>query len=1689
MDIFKLREAVVGEYADYVNSFVNIYDGRIAGFVGERLAEGELWPDPALQLNPAYDPAETLGELAAQGVIRRETAGFFGHGLRLYRHQREALAAAQRGANYVVSTGTGSGKSLTYLLPIYDAIMRDAPERGSVRAILVYPMNALINSQLKALEEYAAGYGSGKIRFARYTGQTTTRERQDIRDNPPHILLTNYMMLEYMLLRPSDRSLVAQATRDLRFIVMDELHFYRGRQGADVSMLVRRLSHHASSGVQYIGTSATVASEGDRAQRRESISEVAEKLFGATVSPEDIIDETLVRVARAAAPQTGEELRRALESPPPPHTYEAVVNHPLAAWVEENFGLEVEDRRLARHTPQTFGEAATRLAGDSGLDRAVCEAGLRAVLEAGSNVDHPGTGERVFAFRLHQFLTSGGSVYATLEEPPTREFRLEGQRTLDGGRALYPQAFCRECGQDYYLVFRHDDGRLMPRPSLSGYGGDDDGMAGYFALDVDGSLWDGDDAELPDFWFDELRSGPRIKGDFAGHRPEAMSVNADGTRGDGVKGWFQPMPLALCLRCRAVYDRRSGQEFRKLNSLSQTGRSTATTIAVNAGVSGMLAQGVDPGDAKVLSFTDNRQDASLQAGHLNDFVQTAQIRAGLVAALSQQAELRYEEVGDAIFAALALEPADFLATPVDSGPGLARGREAIIRVLQYRALEDLSRGWRIVQPNLEQTGLLRIRYDGLEELADNAANWAGLPRMAGATPELRRRVLTAFLNHLRMQLAIAAPGLTGPGIRQLRQATSNRLREPWAIEENDHLREHALALLPGVAGRPREQALSLGPRSLIARYLRNPRTWGHGEGAVDSAQEGVELVNGIVTALKGHILTAESDRGQERGVRVMANALRWVRGDGRPAGPDPVRTRELHRRQGSGEANRYFANLYSGRGVDLKRMLAREHTGQVSGFDRAEREGQFRSGRLPALFCSPTMELGVDIKELQLVHLRNIPPTPANYAQRSGRAGRGGRPALIAAFAAHGNAHDQHYFRRRNDMIAGAVVPARMELRSQELLKAHIHSIWLAQTGLPLDNSMRETLELEGGDAYPIKADKLAQLRAVAADAVLDAAYDLARRTPDLAEARWYNAEWLQEVVDDSLQEFDAAFNHWRLLYRATLRAAETASQESLSPSASAQRKEAAERRLQQARRELRLLLNEGSYDDSDFYPYRYLASQGFLPGYNFTRLPVRALAQRRSSANTDSIARPRFLGLTEFGPHNTLYHEGRKHIADAVVVPADGLDSLLTAAKLCRRCGYCHDGDAAGAELCEGCGVRMDSANSDFPQRLLDLPTVRTRPTVRISSEEEERIRNGYEVTTHYRLPDPDDKEMGRTLTGSGDLLAELVYGPAASVWRINHGWRAPESGDGFAIVAQTGQWLRRQNPLVDMEEADPDVIPPLTGVKPYVQDRRNILLISPVTADADSPDFLTTLSFALSRGIQMEYQVEDNEVEVELIGDGEAQRILLWEAAEGGTGVAEDLINEPSALGKIARRALLVCHFAPDTGQQHPDQNAADCVAACYQCLMTYGNQRIHEYLDRHRIREFLYRLTQASTEKDFAGRTRNEHYHWLLERVDPAAKMEKDFLEYLFDNGYSLPDAAQYRPSDRVCAQADYYYGQQRARIFVDGSSHDFAARQSRDAAERSELEDMGYQVIAIRHNADFGQQVSKFPSIFGAGARQR
>src|SRR2546425_12954065 len=306
MNIFDFRSQLIGDYASYIKSFIQIRDPQISGYVQQKLQEGVLWPEPLIQLNPLFAPGESIDELVAQGMLHRECARIFrkdkfehddrGRPLRLHKHQSDAIHVARSGTSYVLTTGTGSGKSLAYIIPIVDYVLRNGTGRG-IQAIVVYPMNALANSQMKELEKFLRiGYpnNKGPVTFERYTGQESDEDRQRIIANPPDILLTNYVMLELILTRATERRMLA--SKMLQFLVLDELHTYRGRQGADVALLVRRVRDRLASGtvgtvgtageLQCVGTSATLAGAGTYDERRAAVAVMASQVFGTEVKPE-----------------------------------------------------------------------------------------------------------------------------------------------------------------------------------------------------------------------------------------------------------------------------------------------------------------------------------------------------------------------------------------------------------------------------------------------------------------------------------------------------------------------------------------------------------------------------------------------------------------------------------------------------------------------------------------------------------------------------------------------------------------------------------------------------------------------------------------------------------------------------------------------------------------------------------------------------------------------------------------------------------------------------------------------------------------------------------------------------------------------------------------------------------------------------------------------------------------------------------------------------------------------------------------------------------------------------------------------------------------------------------------------------------------------------------------------------------
>ena len=1674
LDIFNLRDEVIKDYRSYIKSFLKIRDQRVKVFVNQELERGELWPDPLVQLNPSYRQGANVPSLVNEGLLHPSCDRYFPDYVSKYTfrlHQEQAFRVAHRQEPYVLTTGTGSGKSMTYVVPIFDDLLRNPNLRG-VRAILIYPMNALINSQKEEFDKFLIQAPGTHIRVEQYTGQESLAKKTEIQNNPPQIILTNYMMLELMLSRNQEEKLVASP--DLKFLVLDELHTYRGRQGADVAILIRKLRQRCGQKLLCIGTSATMSTEGARANRNQTVAAVASKLFGVEVKAENVIDETLERTIQQPKP-TPTELQQVIGTGLPTEAeqiLDAFQEHPMAAWMEMTFGLQEEEGHLIRRTPISLATGAAKLAAETQTNEKDCLEILRRMFLWGSKT-------KGLAFRLHQFISQGGSVYATAERREKRLLTLEGQYSTTEDRVLYPLVFCRECGQDYYLV-HHDRDKHEIRPllptALGSSPGDEDVQEGYITLDEPG-LWDESEADrLPDTWFKETKRQGRVaKKEYRAFIPQRLRMLPNGrviaSLLEGTGCWFIPKPFLTCLNCGVVHDKRKN-EFTKLSRLSSEGRSTATTLLCLSTVNRLKSsEAVSAQARKILSFTDNRQDASLQAGHFNDFVQTSLLRASLNGAMQAKQKLTHTELAQAVVDQMGLSQADYAKQVAEYGPGKRRNEEAFRNLIEYRLYEDLRKGWRIVQPNLEQCGLLKIEYEGLEEVCKATKFWEkhSHPILLQATPEQRFEGVRAMLDQLRKDLALDAELLQPQRVDQLKKEVRQAIKDPWCFDEYERLNEARWASISTAkAGR---NTIKLTARSKIGRFLRSSQTWPwRDQNIAEADYEG--LIRTLISALTdaGYLVREGQD------IQIRTDAMIWRSQKASHIKPDPMTSKRL---QGSEdiqlEVNRFFQKFYERNGPSVHNMEGREHTGQVKNDDRQNRETQFRNGNLSSLFCSPTMELGIDISDLNVVHMRNVPPSPANYAQRSGRAGRSGQEALVITYASVGSGHDQYFFKRPEQMVAGMVVPPKLELGNQDLIKSHIHSLWLAHTGLYLENSMNQILDLES-DGYPLKETIRAQLT-LSPDA-LKRCFQAAKLifedsfcTTDLQKATWYTEGFLHQVIEDALTSFIQACDRWRDLYRDAVTQL-VASRQTIDRATrgliSQEERNNAEAQEREAKRQIDLLVgqtNRGKNQSQlEFYPYRYFASEGFLPGYNFPRLPVRAFIQ--AGEDGEFISRPRVVAIREFAPRNILYYEGSKFQVSKTRIPVKGIESEYRRVALCPQCGYFHSGDDWQRDICENCNAQIAPDSDGNPaklSRVLRMETMLTRRQERITCDEEERLKYGYNVTTHFRFEN-QRRELATVIAEDRTKLLEITYGDTANVWRINRGYRdlGIRKERGFKVDSATGTWGDTRS------DQRPDTLQ--TEVHLMVEDVCNVLLIKPCSIPAHHTDaFLTSFQYSLERAIQAVYKLEENELASERLGQG--RYLLFWEASEGGAGVLSQILENPTAFQQLSREALDICHFIYEK---------KSCTKACYECLLSYRNQFDHPLLDRHAVHDRLNQLTTSTINRHIQGMSREAQYQKLRDQTDPNSEFEREFLDELYHQGLKLPDSAQELIPD-VNVKPDFLYRDTKVAVFCDGSAHDHPEQQEQDRIARENLKyAAGYYIFVFRHNENWKERLNSLAS---------
>ncbi len=1696
MDSFKIHSRVIADYRGYIESFINIRDEAIRAEVEKALALGRMWPEPLIQFNPSYQTSGDLADLVTAENLHPWLKDIF-RGYRLYRHQVEALRLGAAGMDFVVTSGTGSGKSLTYMGTIFEHLLK-APQSLKVAAIIVYPMNALINSQTEEIERYKLEFekNTGQpfpITFGKYTGQEDDTRRKEIQDSPPNILLTNYMMLELILTRIRERGLREAIYSGLRFMVFDELHMYRGRQGADVAMLIRRIKSQCANDVVSIGTSATMVSGANPTEQKKVIAEAAGRLFGKLFSPQQVVGETLDRSFNwNGSLPSRDELRDAVLSPVNEKgLLNNLKNHPTAIWLENAVALEKRDEILVRRKPLQYSQIVEQLAATTGVEPGKCREHLEAVLQwiTWTNVEHKSDRYTYLPFKLHQFISQTGSVYTTLDQGPNRHITLEpGVYRADSEekKPIFANVFSRVSGHAFICVAKNAVTRsLEPREFREFADEDTDQTDGYLILG--GDIWDPitDTENLPDAWLKRRANGTvDVASDYVRWLPTKIYFDELGhySQKEPLRywGWFMPAPLLFDPTAGVFFDTKTN-ESTKLTALGYEGRSTSTTITAFSILRRLEESGVAPKDQKILSFTDNRQDAALQAGHFNDFLHVVHLRSAIYRALKNAGEkpIDYSTLGVSIRKALNLSFLEFAnSNSIPEFPNIRRQYDDVLeKYLIHRAVYDLRRGWRVILPNLEQCALLSIGYRDLDDVASVNEAWASVPLLNILAPDERAELIANVLDFFRQEYAIYSENyLTPDRIKQTETEIREKLKAPWKYDEDEHIPPPFYLRYETLPAFVSLQAKSVGPASSLGKYLRTLAK--EKDPALDLRREAyLDFIKLFLAKLESagflRSQTAKNLNNQQTLLyQLRLDSVLWRQGDGLYVKPDMVRLRAY--KDVKVKPNRFFQDLYQRDFSVGKRLEGQDHTGQLKADLRIEREDRFREGTISALFCSPTMELGIDIKNLNVVHMRNAPPNPANYAQRSGRAGRTGQAALVFTYCSSYSNHDRHYFARQAEMVAGVVAAPRFDLANEELLQNHLHALFLSEVGLgELDSSIL-SLTSEDQKGMPLSATVREKLK-LSPKAFQNIKSVFKRTIADFEpllsgpKALWYSEEWIERQLQHLANDLDVSINRWRSLYSLARALLSTATQtlQSGRYTLGSPEYRTAKRNQDHATRQLDLLRNaqKGVAGQlSEFYPYRYLASEGFLPGYNFARLPLRCFIQTEDTGG-EYLSRPRAIALREFGPGNIIYYNGKKY--EVYQLLAQDLENSLEIAKISIKAGYFLRGDQTKLEICPFSGANLaDDANREVLANLLEMGETRARRRERISCEEEERRSRGFEIKTLFSVDDLHSERIGKSVVRAGDeALLNLRFLPAARLVDLNRKWRS-RPAEGFPLGLSTGEWKKER----DLES--PTQREPIKRVMLHTSETADALYIEPVKAMGMTREGVITLQYAIKRAIENLFQLEPNELGVVTLGGDDAPNILLYEASEGTLGVLARFVESQDVFRQVIAEAIRLCRF------DDPDYKGP----ASYDDLLSYYNQRDHKIIDRHLIKPALDRLQACSLEliTNQQFQSYDEQYKWLLGSVDPNSSTERVFLEHVHEKGLRLPDSAQ-KSVDGIYVQPDFFY-EPDVWVFCDGTPHDDAHVKEEDQSKRQAILNRGDQVFVYYYKEDLAVRIASRPDIF-------
>lgn len=1053
MKPIKICNEIKKGYINYLISSYPITHKVIRNKFIDNIRSGadSFFKGPVLSITPAFKKEQTITDLVNDKILHPEfIRPEFNPNRKLYVHQTISIKKLVKGRNVVLSTGTGSGKTEAFLIPIINELLfaKDKKElKNEVYAIILYPMNALVNDQLVRLRKYLKNFPD--ITFGRYIGETKHSYseakmafknqwgdekqlknemicRDQMQETPPNILITNYSMLEYMLLRPTDAKFFNG--NSWKYIVLDEAHVYDGVVGQECSLLLRRLKDRIRRETSVFRCIATSATLGEGKKDFPLVSMFASNLFGELFDSEDVID----------AEYKEENLPKGSVLSENPYSFYEEIKSKSSnmniterrQFLFEKLYLDLNVHKLRNYLHKNKHVLISDLVKVVDLSETQLETLISISLQAERDET------RLLPAKYHFFVRAMEGIYASFTDTSITVF-LKPADYYNKYR-VFELGFCGACGSLYLLgrsINIGDKQFFLPLKTSKEVDDltDINEADEYYSI-VDFDFYK-DESHMQNILDDETLTPSHLLCTKCGMIEFATEKNKFCNCKNNVILKLKHLEnKSKCIICNSSKNKKS---LRQISNFS-TGKYAPTYVICKYFYDNLLEikkkksstkdifslKEENIGYRKLLCFSDNRQDAAIFASNVEDRVDSFFYRG-----------LMYKVWIDKLDGKECSIPI-FLDVIKDFYRNMQGKKD--IQNLYLNVIKELINHNK--KESLENNYLVGFSYEYNDSQIEEELNeFLGLSCSETKIlidillDTIRKQSCISFKNNLMFSLNFA---LLRPEIG------CDDIRWPYITNEKNSDKAHIYWYAFCYDKDKKDNKIFNDRKDLIFNKIFNDY----------SKEDKYKIIDGLYKVISG--LEILNDEGKIPINKIsMFRPEKWYKCN--KCGLSTYRNLrnnclakacngkliEINSIEAENFQNQNYILPTSSVANLPPEMIAEEHTAQLSAHYATKFQHEFEKGNINLLSCSTTFEMGVDLGDLNAIFLRNVPPSPSNYIQRSGRAGRNADNCALVVTYCQRRAHDLNYFDNPVDMINGRVKVPNIDISNQRINFRHLYSV------------------------------------------------------------------------------------------------------------------------------------------------------------------------------------------------------------------------------------------------------------------------------------------------------------------------------------------------------------------------------------------------------------------------------------------------------------------------------------------------------------------------------------------------------------------------------------------------------------------------------------------------------------------------